>query len=122
MPARSEMRVLLRRALPADATAPRLARAALAELPPGVGADRGHLQLMVSELVTNSVRHAGLAPSDRIQLEVLAWGPGIRVQVRDPGSGYEMASRALDTIPLPPHHGLPLAEGGFGLAVVAALA
>jgi anti-sigma regulatory factor (Ser/Thr protein kinase) len=117
----AEMRLLLSCGLPPDATAPGLARRAVAGLPPGLVADPGDLRLMVSELVTNSVRHGGLAPSDRIQLQVFEMDPGIHVEVRDPGSGYAEASEALGSIPEPPGPDEPLAEGGFGMMVTAAL-
>src|ERR687887_651031 len=79
----TKMRTLLRRALPPDATAPGLARRALGELPPRLGVDPADLRLMVSELVTNSVRHAQAAPSERIKLDIFEMEAGIHVEVRD---------------------------------------
>lgn len=58
------------------------------------------LELLVSELVANSVRHASLVPSDQILLVVEDLGDSVRVEVGDPGRCYEDAragwSRALN--------------------------
>ena len=47
------------------------------------------LLLMISELVTNSLRHAGLSGEDSIGVTIDAMGPAIRVEVSDPGPGFE---------------------------------
>jgi len=49
------------------------------------------VRLLVSELVTNSVRHAGLGIDDPVHLRVLSEGACIRVEVTDPGPGFEPA-------------------------------
>jgi integral membrane sensor domain MASE1/anti-sigma regulatory factor (Ser/Thr protein kinase) len=46
------------------------------------------LSLLVSELVTNSVRHARLRPRDLIRLQVEVSERLIRVEVSDPGEGF----------------------------------
>jgi anti-sigma regulatory factor (Ser/Thr protein kinase) len=46
------------------------------------------LSLLVSELVTNSVRHARLRPRDLIRLRVETSDRVIRVEVSDPGEGF----------------------------------
>jgi anti-sigma regulatory factor (Ser/Thr protein kinase) len=46
------------------------------------------LRLMVSELVTNSVRHAGLDREDPIRLLVAVKERSIRVEVVNPGRGF----------------------------------
>lgn len=46
------------------------------------------LRLMVSELVTNSVRHAGLGRQDPIRLMVAVREEVIRVEVLNPGNGF----------------------------------
>jgi integral membrane sensor domain MASE1 len=46
------------------------------------------LRLLVSELVTNSVRHARLRPGDLIRLQVELSDRALRVQVSDPGEGF----------------------------------
>jgi anti-sigma regulatory factor (Ser/Thr protein kinase) len=43
--------------------------------------------LLTSELVTNSIRHAGLGPDDYIDVAVTWSGTVLRVIVRDSGSG-----------------------------------
>jgi len=60
----------------------RLAR----ELPGPVLED---IRLLVSELVTNSVRHAGLGPESTIGLRVDVGPDRVRVEVSDPGPGFE---------------------------------
>jgi two-component sensor histidine kinase len=48
----------------------------------------GEVKLIVSELVTNSVEHADLAESDRIEVLVAVDPRGVlHVEVRDPGPG-----------------------------------
>jgi anti-sigma regulatory factor (Ser/Thr protein kinase) len=116
------MRTVLTRGFPPDATAPRLARSALAEMPSHLGPDLADLRLMVCELVTNCVRHAHLAPSQRIELVIFEMTPGIRVEVKDPGRGYEAAARALGEPRGRSGANEPLPQGGFGLRLIAALA
>jgi anti-sigma regulatory factor (Ser/Thr protein kinase) len=64
--------------------------------------------LLTSELVTNSVRHAGLRESDRILLAARMTRDFVRVEVRDPGSGFDPGVR----------HGAP----GYGLRMLDMLA
>lgn len=47
------------------------------------------LRLMVSEIVTNSVRHAGLSERDRIELRISVQKERVRVEVHDTGPGFE---------------------------------
>lgn len=64
------------------------------------------LLLLVSELVTNSVRHSGAAPGDRVEI-VLERGDGtIHVDVQDTGRGFDRR----DLRPGP--HGLQVVEAG----------
>ena len=69
--------------------APANARRALDELSgrlsPNVLDD---VRLLVSELVTNSIRHARLAPSQWVDLAVRIEGDTVRVEVIDPGPGF----------------------------------
>lgn len=68
--------------------APAAARHALAELSGTVpGGMLEDLRLLVSELVTNSVRHADQGPDGWIDLRVSAGGRAVRVEVSDPGPG-----------------------------------
>jgi uncharacterized protein YjbJ (UPF0337 family) len=50
-------------------------------------------ELLVSEVVSNSVRHAGLDPDDRIEVQMQGSPSMLRVDVIDPGSGFEPATR-----------------------------
>jgi anti-sigma regulatory factor (Ser/Thr protein kinase) len=47
-----------------------------------------NLRLLVSEIVTNSVRHAGLDDGSRISLHIEASPELVRVEVTDPGPGF----------------------------------
>jgi anti-sigma regulatory factor (Ser/Thr protein kinase) len=68
------------------------------------------VQLLVSEVVTNSIRHSG--SDDPIALRVWLRSNGVKVEVADSGCGFEAAEfRAHDD-----------AEGGRGLMIVDALA
>ncbi len=67
------------------------------------------VRLVVSELVTNSVRHAGLLPDDQILLSVVTSGGLVRGRVCDPGPGFEKPSE-----PRP----RPDLSGGWGLPIV----
>jgi hypothetical protein len=49
-------------------------------------------RLVVSELVTNSILHAGLSPNDQISLTVMVSAGSVRGRVCDPGSGFEVPS------------------------------
>jgi anti-sigma regulatory factor (Ser/Thr protein kinase) len=70
------------------------------------------VRLLVSELVTNAVRHAGLRAGDRIRLRASLSGPVLRVEVHDPGQGFEL--RAPDPDPARP--------SGWGLYLVEEIA
>jgi anti-sigma regulatory factor (Ser/Thr protein kinase) len=93
--------------------APAAARAAVtAWLSPQV-ADQvlDDAQLLVSELVTNSVRHARLAAGATVRVSVEICDGFMRLEVEDPGD-VAIAAVAPDR-----EHG-----GGFGLFLVEALA
>jgi integral membrane sensor domain MASE1/anti-sigma regulatory factor (Ser/Thr protein kinase) len=98
---------------PTPQSAP-LARAAISglehELEPAVYAD---LRLLVTELVTNSVRHAGLEPDDAIHLRVTWTAEVVRVEVTDRGIGFE---------PGKPRSRRDGAAGGWGLLIAERLA
>ena len=88
------------------------ARAALAVLDGRIDPDvLDDIRLLVSELVTNSVRHAG-ADRELVRLAVTSSGPAVRVEVSDGGTGFEPAARtkAHDDV------------GGWGLHLVDRLA
>jgi anti-sigma regulatory factor (Ser/Thr protein kinase) len=71
------------------------------------------VRLLITELVANSVRHAGLATSDRIGLGIDANGVVVRVEVRDGGAGFQPPSQ---------FNGPPEGTSGRGLYLVDALA
>ena len=93
-------------------TAPRAARRAIDQvrgrLPTSLLLD---LQLIASELVTNSVLHSGMREDQRILLRLglrhSHRGPVVRLSVRDPGPGFE-----------PPGRGDPTRERHWGLHLV----
>ena len=72
---------------PYAVTASRLALAGLEDrLDPNVLFD---IRLLVSELVTNCVKHAAIGPEDSIVLSVDFRDDRVRVSVRDDGPGFE---------------------------------
>jgi anti-sigma regulatory factor (Ser/Thr protein kinase) len=75
--------------LPADVRAPAAARAALGRLELDAPLLET-LRLLVNELVTNSVRHAGLRAANRITVAAFA-GAVIVVTMSDPGCGFANA-------------------------------
>jgi anti-sigma regulatory factor (Ser/Thr protein kinase) len=89
------------------------ARAALAALrgriDPGALED---IRLLVSELVSNSVRHAG-ADRDLVHLAVTTRPGSVRVEVSDGGTGFQPSARDTTDLDTP---------GGWGLHLVDRLA
>jgi anti-sigma regulatory factor (Ser/Thr protein kinase) len=69
------------------------------------------LRLLVSELVTNSVRHSGAAGDADIELSIRASREAISAEVCDDGNGFEAAVREGDADE----------ESGWGLHLVEAL-
>jgi anti-sigma regulatory factor (Ser/Thr protein kinase) len=67
------------------------------------------VRLVVSELVTNSILHAGLSPNDRISLTVRVSAGSVHGRVCDSGPGFKMPSEPR------PQPGL---KGGWGLPIV----
>jgi anti-sigma regulatory factor (Ser/Thr protein kinase) len=67
------------------------------------------VRLVVSELVTNSILHAGLSSDDEISLRVTVSDGAVRGSVSDPGPGFNVSSE-MD--PRPDH------SGGWGLPIV----
>jgi anti-sigma regulatory factor (Ser/Thr protein kinase) len=104
----NELHLELPRELDSAATA-RHAIDGIRELPDD---QLGDVRLLVSELVTNSLRHAGLAAEDRIVLVVHVDGERTRVEVSDTGSGFAFPGEATD----------PETVDGWGLYLVATLA
>jgi anti-sigma regulatory factor (Ser/Thr protein kinase) len=55
------------------------------------------VRLLVSELVTNSVRHAEIGPDDSIRLSVVVDDGNVRVEVVDDGPGFDPPEVTEDT-------------------------
>jgi hypothetical protein len=53
------------------------------------GALQATLGLLVTELVTNCILHAGMRPEDRIEVRAWLSGDPLRVEVHDPGPGFD---------------------------------
>lgn len=69
--------------------APAMARHSLESLDPAVPRDRlDDLRVIVSELITNCVRHSGLSERNWIQMTVVVIEGCIRVEVTDRGRGF----------------------------------
>lgn len=84
------LHVFLLLRLPASPLAASVARHAVAGLAPYL--DRGvaeNAELLVSELVTNSVRHAGLPEEACIEFSVRASAEVLMVEVADGGQGFD---------------------------------
>jgi anti-sigma regulatory factor (Ser/Thr protein kinase) len=90
------------------------ARRAIADLDEQIEAERAtDLSLLASELITNSVRHAETTADCTIGFQIELTEDLVRVEVRDPGSGFR--PQALPG----PRRGHP---GGWGLFLVDRLA
>jgi anti-sigma regulatory factor (Ser/Thr protein kinase) len=68
-------------------------------------------QLLMSELVTNSVRHSGVPAGDELIVRLRVWHDHCRVEVEDPGHEGVIAPRASD----------PDEASGMGLTLVQSL-
>jgi anti-sigma regulatory factor (Ser/Thr protein kinase) len=71
------------------------------------------VELIVSELATNSVRHAGCDDADELSMEADVRPDRVRVRILDPGAGFEPRK------PEPPSSG---SAGGYGLVLLDRLA
>ena len=98
--------------LPAEPHSAKVARDAVAGLDGHLGDVFGDVVLVISELVSNSVRHAGLDAGSPVQLSVNIEGETVRVAVRDPGPGFTPPGAPTD----------PAHVGGWGLVLVEQLA
>jgi anti-anti-sigma factor len=98
--------------LPSTPSAPAQARGALDGIEDRVSPERmGDVRLLVSELVTNAVRHADL-DAEAVRLVVAVTGTLLRIEVHDPGNGFELKPPPDD----------PLRASGWGLVLVEELA
>jgi anti-sigma regulatory factor (Ser/Thr protein kinase) len=66
------------------------------------------LHLLATELITNSVLHAGVDESDTVELRVASSRAGLRVWITDPGADTVPEVQELD----------PTVPGGMGLFLV----
>ena len=99
--------------LPCEPDSVGRARDAVAQLEPEMSARRlGDVRLLVSEVVTNAVRHAGLDPHDHIVLRFDKSSDSLRVEVADRGDGFDPGPRQPDL----------MRAGGWGLYLVEQLA
>jgi anti-sigma regulatory factor (Ser/Thr protein kinase) len=69
---------------------------------------REDILLLISELVTNAVRHADVGPDRSLRVELKRWPRRVRVEVAHTGPGFEHE-------PVAPS---PEANGGWGLVLV----
>jgi anti-sigma regulatory factor (Ser/Thr protein kinase) len=105
--------VRLERALPISPEAASEARHALDDFSDELSDARlRDVRLLVSELVTNAVRHANLEDGDVIGLVVETLDGALRVEVHDPGGGFVPSAPSPD----------PARPSGWGLYLVAELA
>ena len=95
--------------LTSDPRAPEAARAWLRAIPMPSEL-RDDALLILSELVTNSVRHAGLAPHERITVACERWEDMVRLEVHDPGPGIPRRSVGPRDPGRPGGRGLDLVE------------
>jgi anti-sigma regulatory factor (Ser/Thr protein kinase) len=99
--------------LPASREAPKRARDGVERLHDRISAQiLDDVRLLVSELVTNSVRHGRLPEAGTIELRAEVTPKGVRVEVTDPGRGFERRQRS----------GSAERIGGYGLYLVHRLA
>jgi anti-sigma regulatory factor (Ser/Thr protein kinase) len=104
--------VRLERRLPVSPEAASEARHALDDLAEAFPDGRiRDVRLLVSEVVTNAVRHANVRPDDVIELVIEIAGGTLRVEVHDPGGGFVPSSPSPD----------PARPSGWGLYLVAEL-
>ena len=95
-----------------DADSPAEARRSLEALRPGLNDVLvDDAVLLVSEIVSNSVRHASLDDTDAIEVRVRGSRSKLRVDVMDPGPGFDPERIR------PSQH-----EGGWGLRLLDRLA
>ena len=98
--------------LPSDSRAARAARQSLRLLESYVPDETiEDVNLLVSELVSNSVKHASLMDDQVIQVDANPTDQGIRVEVTNPG-GAQLANRLPDKAE----------ESGWGLLLVTKIA
>ena len=78
---------------------------------------REMVMLLLSELVSNSVRHGQLVPGDHVDITVTRHDRVVRVEVHDEGLGFD-----LQSVYPPEPARLRHPDQGYGLALVDAMA
>lgn len=101
----SHIRLTLPRGIHAAGAARRALESIKGQIDPGLFED---VRLLVTELVTNSVRHADAPADDVVELDVVLSDEAVRVEVADGGHGFEPAGEP----PASP------AASGWGLQLV----
>lgn len=97
---------------PATLAAPAMARTATANVLRGQNEPTTATSvLLVSELVTNSVRHAGMGPQEQVEMRITTYADRVKFEIIDSGSGFDYRPRdaAADRV------------GGWGLYLLAQL-
>ena len=109
------MLIEYRARLPVDTTAPAAARRLVRCLTNAIAPEAlENLELLVTELVTNAVRHAGLGDHGWVSVDLVAGPNAVHVDVCDPGRGFD--ERDTTTV-----HGEERGSG-WGLFLVSQLA
>jgi anti-sigma regulatory factor (Ser/Thr protein kinase) len=109
--------------LPPEPTSPARARHALNPLEERFGEETLFtLRLLLSELVTNSIRHAELDAADRIVVRVMCEPGSLRVEVLDAGRSPDPPAMMQSGGWLYQRLGGAAHQGGWGLAMVESLA
>jgi anti-sigma regulatory factor (Ser/Thr protein kinase) len=86
--------IRIRRSFVAEPQAPRAARRELEVLEGQLSRDEmWRVELLVSELLTNSIVHAGLGGRGIVTIDLAVTDDTIRAEVRDRGIGFEPAVR-----------------------------
>lgn len=99
----------IRLSVPAQPSSLAVVRRAVQGLDDVCGVDMtDRLAVILSELVTNAIRHGGISRLDKIEVDVVAGPDGARGEVVDPGIGFDP-----DRLPRK-----PLDQGGLGLRIV----
>ena len=70
---------------------------------------RRQVLLLLTELVTNAVRHGGASAGRSVGVTVFRSADLVRVAVTDPGAGFDWRGRESED---------PMAPGGYGLFLV----
>ena len=96
------------------ARAPSSARASLSVLEPYLDEDRlQSLRLVITELITNSIRHSEMEREGVVSLDIRLLDGVLRCTVSDPGAGFKKPEVVK------PHDDRP---GGFGLVILDSVA